>query len=201
MAAKLIVRFTKSKYVDHVKGHAVDCLEEDQDNNKHWPIYRYKDDNTLVPDEDHERRPCKLCNKKSTEDGHDPCIANLPGVVGCVLRTWGHGRLSLLRERHHSTNAARRGREERAGRGGVVSKKWKFELNDALYDEVLREAVAVAEAEADAAERDLRLTQMLGPTIQAMLLTGATPRQIAAVLRCAADAGELAQDEEEGKRR
>lgn len=31
---------------------------------------------------------CLLCRKKRTEDGHDPCIANLPGVIYACC---GHG--------------------------------------------------------------------------------------------------------------
>jgi len=32
--------------------------------------------------------PCPRCGKKPTKDGHDPCIANLPGVVAACC---GHG--------------------------------------------------------------------------------------------------------------
>jgi len=32
--------------------------------------------------------PCSLCGGKRTEDGHDPCIANLPGVSNACC---GHG--------------------------------------------------------------------------------------------------------------
>ena len=32
---------------------------------------------------------CISCKKKATKDGHDPCIANLPGVTDACC---GHGR-------------------------------------------------------------------------------------------------------------
>lgn len=33
-------------------------------------------------------RPCKRCGELATEDGHDACMANLPGVVNACC---GHG--------------------------------------------------------------------------------------------------------------
>lgn len=33
-------------------------------------------------------RPCISCGERATSDGHDPCIANLPGVVNACC---GHG--------------------------------------------------------------------------------------------------------------
>ena len=82
-----------------------------------------------------------------------------------------------------------------------MANKWKFTINAALLDEVLREAVVEAEAEADALGQTAMLVEMLLPPIQQMLATGATPRQIAVALRYMATAGEEAQAEEEGKRR
>jgi len=35
-----------------------------------------------------ESRPCGHCGKFNTEDGHDACIANLPGVINACC---GHG--------------------------------------------------------------------------------------------------------------
>lgn len=35
-----------------------------------------------------ENNLCKLCKKGRTQDGHDPCIANLPGVLFACC---GHG--------------------------------------------------------------------------------------------------------------
>ena len=32
---------------------------------------------------------CPMCNKQATADGHDPCIANLPGVSSACC---GHGK-------------------------------------------------------------------------------------------------------------
>jgi hypothetical protein len=74
--------------VSHVKGHEVYCVEEDQDAGKPYPIYRYKDDKTLVPEEGNAQRACKLCKKKPTADGHDPCLGHLPGVIAACC---GHG--------------------------------------------------------------------------------------------------------------
>ncbi len=42
-------------------------------------VWRYEDDNSSVP-ENWKHRPCKKCGDYFTEDGHDPCIANLPNV-------------------------------------------------------------------------------------------------------------------------
>ena len=39
-------------------------------------------------DEGIATRPCKVCNKKVTDEGHDPCIRNLPGVKFACC---GHG--------------------------------------------------------------------------------------------------------------
>jgi len=49
--------------------------------------WRYTDDDTLVKN-NWEKRPCGKCNEYITADGHDPCIANLPGVRNACC---GHG--------------------------------------------------------------------------------------------------------------
>ena len=65
---------------------------------------------------------------------------------------------------------------------------WK--LDDALLHEMAREMMCEAEAEAETAEKALVLAQMLANTIAAMRRRGATPTQIAALLRYFAAAGE-----------
>jgi hypothetical protein len=62
-----------------------------------------------------------------------------------------------------------------------------------------RHKEAVVEAEADIPVWELELIEILRPALQAMLETGATPKQIAFVLRTAADAGE-ARDERDKRR-
>ena len=79
----------------------------------------------------------------------------------------------------------------------MTVKKWRFQPNEKLYDEVLREAVVEAEADAAVWEQAVKLTEMLLPTVRAMLATGATPKQIAFVLRYMSDAGELAEEEQQ----
>jgi hypothetical protein len=49
--------------------------------------WRYCDDDTAVGD----GRPCPKCGERRTADGHDPCIADLPGVVSACC---GHGVVS-----------------------------------------------------------------------------------------------------------
>jgi hypothetical protein len=48
--------------------------------------YYYKDTGECISDVDY--KPCKLCGKKPTKEGHDACIANLPGVKFACC---GHG--------------------------------------------------------------------------------------------------------------
>lgn len=56
-----------------------------------WPIYwdgrywRYKDTDDCVRSVD---RPCGLCGKERTPEGHDPCLGTLPGVRNACC---GHG--------------------------------------------------------------------------------------------------------------
>lgn len=47
-------------------------------------------DGQPLPCEPPERRPCIGCQQPPTVDGHDPCIANLPGVQYACC---GHGYL------------------------------------------------------------------------------------------------------------
>ena len=62
----------------------------------HWrgnPIYfdseigewRYEQDGALVKEID---KPCGLCGRDRTPEGHDPCLGTLPGVVNACC---GHG--------------------------------------------------------------------------------------------------------------
>ena len=81
-----------------------------------------------------------------------------------------------------------------------MAKKWKFELSEQLLSEMAREAVAEAVAKRDAAERALTLAHRLVPIIQHALKKGYTPKEIAAVLRKLADAGDQAQEEEDERR-
>lgn len=48
---------------------------------------RYRDTDEPVPYGPGERR-CPLCGEMPTPEGHDPCIANLPGVTAACC---GHG--------------------------------------------------------------------------------------------------------------
>jgi len=48
---------------------------------------RYRDTDEPVPRGPSER-PCRKCRKLPTSEGHDPCIANLPGVKAACC---GHG--------------------------------------------------------------------------------------------------------------
>lgn len=48
--------------------------------------YRYMDTDELVLES--PKRPCPVCNEYETAEGHDPCIANLPGVRNACC---GHG--------------------------------------------------------------------------------------------------------------
>ncbi len=59
----------------HYQGHGIYF-------DKAW---HYVDDDTTVKD---SIRPCGKCDKLATADGHDSCIANLPGVRNACC---GHG--------------------------------------------------------------------------------------------------------------
>lgn len=52
-----------------------------------WKVWRYSDNNELVKGA--APRACPKCGECETEEGHDPCIANLPGVRNACC---GHGR-------------------------------------------------------------------------------------------------------------
>lgn len=49
--------------------------------------WRYSDDDTLVMDHRQER-PCAKCGEQRTDEGHDPCLGTLPGVLNACC---GHG--------------------------------------------------------------------------------------------------------------
>ena len=51
-------------------------------NEKEW---KYQDNGKQI---DSEKRACPRCNQFQTENGHDPCIANLPGIKSACC---GHG--------------------------------------------------------------------------------------------------------------
>ncbi len=48
--------------------------------------WKYCDDDTLV--KENKDRVCGKCGEYRTEKGHDPCIADLPGVMNACC---GHG--------------------------------------------------------------------------------------------------------------
>lgn len=48
--------------------------------------WRYEDDGVLVSED--PARTCGHCKQDTPANGHDPCIANLPGVVNACC---GHG--------------------------------------------------------------------------------------------------------------
>ena len=52
-----------------------------------WKNWRFVDTDELY-DEGIATRKCPKCNKCPTKEGHDPCIANLPGVKAACC---GHG--------------------------------------------------------------------------------------------------------------
>lgn len=64
----------------HHRGHRMWFDESTQE-------WRYDDDDTSVRDH-WEKRPCGKCGESFSDDGHDPCIANLPGVRNACC---GHG--------------------------------------------------------------------------------------------------------------
>ena len=66
----------------HSRGHDV-YLSEETDK------WHYVDNDDEVTYENEDKRPCKKCGKNVTKDGHDPCIANLPGVKFACC---GHGK-------------------------------------------------------------------------------------------------------------
>ena len=61
------------------------------------------------------RRACENCGKRRTKDGHDPCIANLPGVLFACC---GHGRRDGYV--HFENGMTLRGRWDHVGDGGLL---------------------------------------------------------------------------------
>ena len=72
-------------------GHPMHIYEDEFTINdrgqRHYSNWRY-DDNDVSRDEDTTKRACPMCKMMTTKDGHDPCIANLPGVKFACC---GHG--------------------------------------------------------------------------------------------------------------
>jgi hypothetical protein len=64
-------------------GHAVEYLAATDS-------WRFADTGEKVTDEAIRARRCTACGERPTPDGHDPCIANLPGVRNACC---GHGEL------------------------------------------------------------------------------------------------------------
>ena len=68
-------------FCSHVHGHEVYWDDE----KKEW---YYTDDNEKFSE---NYRPCPKCNQLPSKDGHDSCIANLPGIKFACC---GHGMLT-----------------------------------------------------------------------------------------------------------
>lgn len=63
---------------DHLRGHPIAFIDGE---------FRYADDGMPTVD-GYRTRPCGVCQQLRTGDEHDPCIANLPGVMNACC---GHG--------------------------------------------------------------------------------------------------------------
>lgn len=50
--------------------------------------WRYADNDEVYNNDGQHERPCKRCGKMPTEEGHDACLGNIPGVVAACC---GHG--------------------------------------------------------------------------------------------------------------
>lgn len=69
-------------------GHPTFIYDDEYPTEEIWldSPWRYEDTGELVRES--PPRPCAKCKGFMTEDGHDPCIANLPGVTAACC---GHG--------------------------------------------------------------------------------------------------------------
>jgi hypothetical protein len=83
-----------ARSIGHDFGHVVyidaDEFTVTDDGNHYYQNWRYADTNELI--DEAPRRACPHCNLMETEDGHDPCIANLEGVEFACC---GHGDLEF----------------------------------------------------------------------------------------------------------
>ena len=79
------------KWTTDLFGHEIYIRDDEytisENGNKHFAAWRYVDNDKPIK-EDSEDRKCPKCNKVKTAEGHDPCIANLPGVKFACC---GHG--------------------------------------------------------------------------------------------------------------
>lgn len=66
-------------------GHRIYALARERGGRIYCDLWRYVDDNQPIEGND---RPCPRCGQMATPEGHDPCIANLPGVAYACC---GHG--------------------------------------------------------------------------------------------------------------
>lgn len=73
-----VVKVNKIEVTAYRRGHKIIWREEEED----WV---YADNKKSIEDNE---RPCVACGKMPTDEGHDPCIANLPGVENACC---GHG--------------------------------------------------------------------------------------------------------------
>lgn len=81
-----------SRSENYVFGHPIYCESESRQNEDgsitcHTTGWRFADNDEPVDHENVQRR-CPTCKLTRTVDGHDPCIANLPGVKFACC---GHG--------------------------------------------------------------------------------------------------------------
>ncbi len=73
-----MIKMNRPHKISYHRGHAIYFDEV---------LWRYEDNDSPVRDHWKER-PCGKCSEQFTEKGHDPCIANLPGVSNACC---GHG--------------------------------------------------------------------------------------------------------------
>lgn len=73
-----------ARYTGYISGHKAYCIAVPKGQPRN--PWRYVDTDEIVPDV--PTRPCPRCKLAPTPEGHDACIANLPGVdFACC----GHG--------------------------------------------------------------------------------------------------------------
>lgn len=78
----------KIKILGYNFGHEIYCdtVSETPNGKGVYEVFRYVDTDEII--DGAEPRKCKQCGMYPTADGHDPCIANLPGVKYACC---GHG--------------------------------------------------------------------------------------------------------------
>ena len=72
----------------HNFGNKVYCNSKKSGNKTIFEDWKYCDNDDENTEENYQKRICPECGLNPTNDGHDPCISNLPGVdFACC----GHG--------------------------------------------------------------------------------------------------------------